>query len=85
MDNTTKNNKNKTFHLKYQQIVDAFAQYLYDQGLLDNEESEGSLVFDLTEDEGAKIIVTPKSEKVKDKEADYNVKHLDVKPEDKGE
>jgi len=81
----TKNNKNKTFHLKYQQIVDAFAQYLYDQGMINNEESEGSLVFDLTENDGAKIIVTPKSEKGKDEKVDYNVKHLDVKPEDKGE
>jgi len=53
--------------------------------MIDNEESEGSLVFDLTENDGAKIIVTPKSEKGKDKKVDYNVKHLDVKPEDKGE
>ena len=81
----TKNNKNKTFHLKYQQIVDAFAQYLYDQEMIDNEESEGSLVFDLTENDGAKIVVTPKLEKSKDKKVDYNVKHLDKKPKDKGE
>jgi len=77
------NNQKKTFHLKYQQIVDAFAQYLYDQGMLDNEESEGSLVFDLTEKDGAKIIVTPKP--TKDSKVDYSVKHIDVKPEDKGE
>ena len=79
------NNKNqeKTFHLKYQQIVDAFAQYLYDQGMINNEESEGSLVFDLTEKDGAKIIVTPKPDK--DSKVDYSVKHIDVKQEDKGE
>ena len=39
----------KTFTLNHQQIVDAFAQYLYDHGLIGNDEAEGSLVYELLE------------------------------------
>tara|TARA_Y100000592_G_scaffold70396_1_gene109483 strand:- start:4498 stop:4746 length:249 start_codon:yes stop_codon:yes gene_type:complete len=77
-----KNNKSKTFHLSYQEIVDAFAQYLYDRDMLDNNESEGSLVFELSENNGAKIIVTPKEKSDDDKNVDYTIEHIDFKKED---
>jgi len=52
-------NKNKkTFNLTNQQVVDAFAQYLYDIGELGNGESTGELVYELSEKNGAKIILT---------------------------
>ena len=69
----------------YQEIVDAFAQYLYDKQLLDNEESEGSLVFELTENKGAKVIVTPSPKEDENKESEYTVEHLDVDLENKGD
>ena len=73
MAEDNKNNNSKTFNLTYQEIVDAFAQYLYDKGLLGNEESEGSLVFELTEKQGAKIIITPNE---KESGVDYTIEHL---------
>jgi len=82
MSEDNKNNNSKTFNLTYQEIVDAFAQYLYDKGLLGNEESEGSLVFELTEKQSAKIIVTPQE---KNDEVDYTIEHLDVNQEKEGD
>tara|TARA_B100000575_G_C22896723_1_gene521539 strand:+ start:312 stop:503 length:192 start_codon:yes stop_codon:yes gene_type:complete len=52
-----KNNK-KIFKLTNQQVVDAFAQYLYDIGELGNGESTGNLVYELDEKEGAKVVLT---------------------------
>jgi hypothetical protein len=53
------NNKNKkTFNLTNQQVVDAFAQYLYDIGELGNGESTGELIYELSEDNGARVILT---------------------------
>ena len=47
-------NKNKkTFELTNQQVVDAFAQYLYDIGKLGNGEATGELVYELFENNGA--------------------------------
>tara|TARA_B100001057_G_scaffold488129_1_gene571995 strand:- start:1949 stop:2143 length:195 start_codon:yes stop_codon:yes gene_type:complete len=54
---TEKKNK-KTFQLTNQQVVDAFAQYLYDTGKLGNGESTGELVYELSENDGAKIVLT---------------------------
>lgn len=52
-------NKNKkTFELTNQQVVDAFAQYLYDIGKLGNGEATGELVYELSENNGAKVILT---------------------------
>lgn len=59
-------NKNKkTFNLTNQQVVDAFAQYLYDIGELGNGESTGELVYELSENNGARVVLTinePKDE-----------------------
>ena len=85
MVDNNKNNKSKTFNLTYQEIVDAFAQYLYDRQLLENEEHEGSLVFELTENKGAKVIVTPSPKEDENKESGYTVEHLDVDSENKGD
>ena len=52
-----KNNK-KTFKLSNQQVVDAFAQYLYDIGELGNGEATGNLVYELSEKDGATIVLT---------------------------
>ena len=52
-------NKNKkTFKLSNQQVVDAFAQYLYDTGELGNGESTGELVYELSENNGATVVLT---------------------------
>ena len=52
-------NKNKkTFKLTNQQVVDAFAQYLYDTGELGNNESTGELVYELSENNGATVVLT---------------------------
>ena len=52
-------NKNKkTFKLTNQQVVDAFAQYLYDTGELGNDESTGELVYELSENNGATVVLT---------------------------
>lgn len=52
-------NKNKkTFKLTNQQVVDAFAQYLYDIGELGNGESTGELVYELSENNGATVVLT---------------------------
>lgn len=52
-------NKNKkTFKLTNQQVVDAFAQYLYDIGKLGNGESTGELVYELSENNGATVVLT---------------------------
>ena len=50
--------------------------------MLGNEESEGSLVFELSESKGAKIIVTPT---VKDDDSEYTVEHLDVEVDKQGD
>ena len=52
-----KKNK-KTFKLTNQQVVDAFAQYLYDIGELGNGESTGELVYELSENNGATVVLT---------------------------
>jgi hypothetical protein len=82
MTDNNNNNDSKIFNLTYQEVVDAFAQYLYDKGMLGNEEAEGSLVFELLEGKGAKVIVTPE---VKDDNSEYTVEHLDVEPANKGD
>tara|TARA_Y100000588_G_C14076564_1_gene848196 strand:+ start:515 stop:766 length:252 start_codon:yes stop_codon:yes gene_type:complete len=82
MSDNNKKDGSKTFHLTYQEIVDAFAQYLYDRQLLDNEESEGSLVFELSEDKGAKVIVTPKVTEDDESSSDYTVEHIDLEKEE---
>jgi len=82
MAEDNKNNNSKTFNLTYQEIVDAFAQYLYDKGLLGNEEAEGSLVFELTEKQGAKIIITPNE---KEDGVDYTIEHLGENKEKEGD
>ena len=52
-------NKNKkTFKLTHQQVVDAFAQYSYDIGELGNGESTGELVYELSENNGATVVLT---------------------------
>tara|TARA_B100001057_G_scaffold267506_1_gene267635 strand:- start:875 stop:1090 length:216 start_codon:yes stop_codon:yes gene_type:complete len=52
-------NKNKKkFNLTNQQVVDAFAQYLYDTGELGNGESTGELVYELSENNGATVVLT---------------------------
>ena len=38
----------KTFNLTNQQIVDALAQYLYDTGQINNSETTGNLVYELS-------------------------------------
>ena len=48
----------KTFKLTNQQIVDALAQYLYDTGEITNSETTGNLVYELSEDKGATVIIT---------------------------
>lgn len=80
-DDNNNNKDSKVFNLTYQEVVDAFAQYLYDKGMLGNEEAEGSLVFELLEGKGAKVIVTPT---VKDDDSEYTVEHLEVETKDKG-
>lgn len=52
------NKKKKTFKLTNQQVVDAFAQYLYDTGELGNNESTGELVYELSENNGATVVLT---------------------------
>ena len=52
------NNNKKTFKLTNQQVVDAFAQYLYDIGELGNGESTGELVYELSENNGATVVLT---------------------------
>ena len=52
----TDKNKKK-FKLTNQQVVDAFAQYLYDTGELGNGESTGELVYELSENNGATIVL----------------------------
>ena len=60
-------NKNKkTFELTNQQVVDAFAQYLYDIGKLGNGEATGELVYELSENNGAKVILTITEEQSED-------------------
>tara|TARA_B100002019_G_scaffold209656_1_gene182262 strand:+ start:289 stop:483 length:195 start_codon:yes stop_codon:yes gene_type:complete len=60
-------NKNKkTFELTNQQVVDAFAQYLYDIGKLGNGEATGELVYELSENNGAKVILTINEEQSED-------------------
>tara|TARA_B100001287_G_scaffold275421_1_gene282976 strand:+ start:1176 stop:1370 length:195 start_codon:yes stop_codon:yes gene_type:complete len=60
-------NKNKkTFELTNQQVVDAFAQYLYDTGKLGNGEATGELVYELSENNGAKVILTINEEQSED-------------------
>jgi hypothetical protein len=51
----------KIFKLTNQQVVDAFAQYLYDTGELGNGEATGNLVYEL-DDKGAKVVVSFNSE-----------------------
>tara|TARA_B100000963_G_C22608725_1_gene663834 strand:- start:335 stop:523 length:189 start_codon:yes stop_codon:yes gene_type:complete len=53
----TDKNKKK-FKLTNQQVVDAFAQYLYDTGELGNGEATGELVYELSENNGATIVLT---------------------------
>ena len=48
----------KTFKLTNQQIVDALAQYLYDTREITNSETTGNLVYELSEDKGATVIIT---------------------------
>ena len=48
----------KTFKLTNQQIVDALAQYLYDTGEITNSETTGNLVYELSENKGATVIIT---------------------------
>ena len=56
-------NKNKTtFKLSNQQVVDAFAQYLYDIGELGNGQSTGELVYELSENNGATVVLTIKED-----------------------
>ena len=60
-------NKNKkTFELTNQQVVDAFEQYLYDIGKLGNGEATGELVYELSENNGAKVILTINEEQSED-------------------
>jgi len=62
-------NKNKkTFNLTNQQVVDAFAQYLYDIGELGNGESTGELVYELSENNGARVVLTINESKDEDSE-----------------
>lgn len=60
------NKKKKTFKLTNQQVVDAFAQYLYDIGKLGNGEATGELVYELSENNGAKVILTINEEQSED-------------------
>ena len=53
-----KSKNKKTFKLSNQQVVDAFAQYLYDTGELGNGESTGELVYELSENNGATVVLT---------------------------
>ena len=53
----TDKNKKK-FKLTNQQVVDAFAQYLYDTGELGNGEATGELVYELSENNGATIVLS---------------------------
>ena len=64
----TKNKNKKTFNLTNQQVVDAFAQYLYDIGELGNGESTGELVYELSENNGAKVVLTINESKDEDTE-----------------
>ena len=54
----SENKTKKTFKLTNQQVVDAFAQYLYDIGELGEGESTGELVYELSENNGAKVVLT---------------------------
>ena len=60
------NKHKKTFELTNQQVVDAFAQYLYDIGKLGNGEATGELVYELSENNGAKVILTINEEQSED-------------------
>ena len=61
-----KSKNKKTFKLTNQQVVDAFAQYLYDTGELGNGESTGELVYELSENNGATVVLTINKEPNKD-------------------
>ena len=65
----------KTFKLTNQQIVDALAQYLYDTGEITNSETTGNLVYELSEDKGATVIITINE--------DENVELVKIKDNDK--
>jgi len=54
----SENSKQRIIKLDNQQVVDAFAQYLYDIGELGDGEATGSLVYELDEKEGVKIVLT---------------------------
>jgi len=54
----SENKTKKTFKLTNQQVVDAFAQYLYDIGELGEGESTGELVYELSENNGATVVLT---------------------------
>ena len=62
------NKKKKTFKLTNQQVVDAFAQYLYDIGELGNGESTGELVYELSENNGATVVLSINDYANKDEE-----------------
>ncbi len=62
------NKKKKTFKLTNQQVVDAFAQYLYDIGELGNGESTGELVYELSENNGATVVLSINDDANKDEE-----------------
>lgn len=64
----TDNKNKKTFNLTNQQVVDAFAQYLYDIGELGNGESTGELVYELSENNGARVVLTINESKDEDSE-----------------
>jgi len=63
-----KNKNKKTFNLTNQQVVDAFAQYLYDIGELGNGELTGELVYELSENNGATVVLTINESKDEDTE-----------------
>jgi len=58
----SENSKQRIIKLDNQQVVDAFAQYLYDIGELGDGEATGSLVYELDEKEGVKIVLTVNNE-----------------------
>ena len=62
------NKKKKTFKLTNQQVVDALAQYLYDIGELGNGESTGELVYELSENNGATVVLSINDDANKDEE-----------------
>ena len=64
--NMAQNKNKKTFKLTNQQVVDAFAQYLYDIGELGNGESTGELVYELSENNGATVVLTINNEEAEE-------------------